>query len=117
MAKTEKKTRRRRRTIAGYANMVALAGAVGMWGAALLDRFPHSYDSAAAGKGKQPYTNKRVLIVLAALVYAIQSDSLKTRLWAIPLLALLNLAVQQHRATYQDIGVAEVYLPFIDVKP
>jgi len=102
MAKEAKKSKRRKRTIAGYTNMVALAGAVGLWGLAVLDRLPHGFDTEALGKGKEWWKNKRVLIILALLVYCIQHETLKYRLWAIPLTALLGTAVQQHKATYDE---------------
>jgi hypothetical protein len=82
--------------------MTALAGSVGYWGPMLLDRLPHSYEDAASGMGKAVWTNKRVLIVLALLILAIRSESLKYRLWAIPLCALLSTAVLQHKLNYES---------------
>lgn len=109
MAKEKKSSKRRRRTIAGYTNMVALAGAVGFWGLQVLDRLPRGFDSQAAGKGQSWWKNKRVLIILAVLVWLIQHNNLKYRLWAIPVTALLSTAVQQHKATYQgeDLNLEE----------
>jgi len=101
MAREKKMSKRRRRTIAGYTNMVALAGAVGFWGLAVLDRLPHGFDSLKIGQGQSWWKNKRVLIILALLVWLIQHNNLKYRLWAIPLTALLSTAVQQHKATYE----------------
>lgn len=104
----EVKRRRRRGSIAGLANMQYLAMSVALWGPMVLEKLPHGFDSVEAGSkdGKLLawWKNKRVLIVLALMVYCIQSDNVKTRLWSIPLAALLPLSVAQHRATY---GVEE----------
>lgn len=101
MAKDKDKPRRRgTRSIAGLQTMQLLAGAVAFWGPQLLDKLPHSFDSLKAGQGKGILKNKRVLIVLAGVVYAMTSKKLSTRLWSLPLLALLALAVSQHKVTY-----------------
>lgn len=98
---------RRRRTIAGFANMQYLAAAVAIWGPQLLDRLPHGFDNLKTGQGQKWWKNKRVIIVFVALVYCIQSDKLSTRLWSVPLVALFTLSVTQHKLTYGGEAEAE----------
>lgn len=107
MAK-EKPDKKRRRTGATIAasylqTMQGLAAAVGLTtiGATILSKLPHGFDSLEEGMGKKPMSNKRVLLIAAALVWCIMSKNIKRRLWSIPLAALLTVAVAQHKATYQ----------------
>lgn len=102
-----KPRRRRSRSVSGLRNMQLAAAAVGVWGPELLARLPYGFETVEASKDKEGrlkswWKNKRVLIVLALLVYCVQSEKLSTRLWAIPLAALFGLAVQQHRITYGE---------------
>lgn len=93
--------------------MGGLAAAVAVFGLTALAKLPHGFDSLAAGQGKKPLDNRRVQIVLALLIYClIVSNNIRVRLWAIPLVALLALAVSQHKATYEGGGdptVMEVF--------
>lgn len=87
----------RLQTMQGLAAAVALGG-----GVVLLAKMPHAYETLKEGQGKKPLTNKRVQILLILLLVLITRPSLKWRLWSIPVMALLTVAVQQHRVTYQE---------------
>lgn len=82
--------------------MQALALVVAYKAGKVLAYLPHGFSSLAEGQGKKPLDNKRVLLVALLLVWVITRPDLKTRLWSIPLLALLVAAVGQHRATYES---------------
>lgn len=83
--------------------MQGLAGAIALGGGVLLlAKMPHGYATLKDGQGKKPLTNKRVQVLLVLLVVLITRQQLKWRLWSIPVMALLVVAVQQHRLTYQE---------------
>jgi len=105
--------RRKGRSIPGLKMAQYLAATAGLWGAAVLERLPHGFESLAQGKGKKPWANKRVLLLLVLTLWLLMSDKLKYRMWAIPAAALLTLAVTQHNATYggaeEQAALLEVY--------
>lgn len=82
-------------------------------GLIILARLPHGFASVAAGQGKKPIDNMRVRVLLGVLAYLlIINKNLAVRLWAIPVVALLGLAIAQHKATYENNGdpsLKEVY--------
>lgn len=104
MAKT--KTTRRRSSGTALAGklqtMQALAGAAALYGAEALKRLPHGFESLKAGQGKKPLSNKRVQLLAVLVLFLVTRTQLKWRLWSIPAMALLTIAVQQHRLTYQE---------------
>lgn len=105
--------RRKSRSVPGLKMAQYLAATAGLWGAAVLERLPHGFETAAQGKGKKPWANKRVLLLLVLTLWLLMSDTLKYRMWAIPAAALLTLAVTQHNATYgsaeEQSALLEVY--------
>lgn len=96
-------------------NMTMLAAGVSVFGAAILAKLPHGYNTLAEGQGKPPSTNRRVQVIAAVLLYCLViNKNLAVRVWAIPLAALLTLAVTQHNITYNsenvtDLGLLESY--------
>lgn len=110
--RTKPAKRRRSRSIPGLKMAQYLAATAGLWGASVLERLPHGFDTEAQGKGKKPWANKRVLLLLVLTLWLLMSDKLKYRMWAIPAAALLTLAVTQHQATY---GNAEEQAALIEV--
>lgn len=98
--KNAPRRRSRRRSVPGLKMAQYAAATAGMWGGALLERLPHGFETEAQGKGKKPWANKRVLLLLALTLWLVTNEKLKYRLWAIPAAALLTLAITQHKATY-----------------
>lgn len=94
--------RRRSKSVPGLRMAQGMAATAALWGPEVLARLPHGFESVAAGKAKRPWANKRVLLLLALALWLLMSDKLKYRMWAIPVCALLTLAVQQHNMTYGD---------------
>lgn len=111
MAKTENKIARRKNGALSAALerlqlMQGLAAAVALGGGIIvLAKMPHAYESQKAGQGQKPLGNKRIQILLVLLLVLITRPSLRWRLWSIPVMALLTVAVQQHRITYQEEDV------------
>lgn len=106
MAAKKKSSRRRR---AGEAAFAAGTGAALGYGAArygghLLNMMPHGFDSLAAGQGKGPTDNKRVIILVAGTLYAVTTRNKKVRRWAPMLGFMTGLAVKQHKMTYEGFG-------------
>lgn len=111
MAKKKEAAMRARQTaLVHRIDMMQFAAvAVSFGGLMLLNKLPHGFSTKAAGMGKKPLDNKRVQLVLAVVVYClIIANNIKVRLWAIPALALLSLAIAQHKATYGENGDAKL---------
>lgn len=83
--------------------MQAVAGGIALGaGVVLLAKMPNGFKTLAEGQGKKPLANRRVQVLLVLLLVLITRQQLKWRLWSIPVMALLTVAVQQHRLTYQE---------------
>lgn len=110
--------RRRNKSVPGMKLAQGASATVGMWGPALLDRLPNGFASLKAGEGKGWWKNKRVLLILVALVWCIQSEKLKYRMWAFPLAALFGLAVTQHKLNYGSVAQQEALIEvYAEEKP